>query len=67
MPEAMSVLEMQYKKKVEFTGEYAAFRATPVSSPCDTEGPNWNEGKAGMIYIKAQLFHCFHVLFKIDH
>lgn len=45
MPEAMSVLEMQYKKKVEFTSEYTAFRATPVSSPCDTEGANWNEGK----------------------
>nr|XP_046263195.1 synaptosomal-associated protein 47 [Scatophagus argus]XP_046263196.1 synaptosomal-associated protein 47 [Scatophagus argus] len=44
MPEAMSVLEMQYKKKVEFTSEYTAFRSTPVSSPCDTEGPNWNEG-----------------------
>ncbi|XP_074507663.1 synaptosomal-associated protein 47 [Sebastes fasciatus] len=43
MPEAMSVLDMQYKKKVEFTGEYAAFRATPASSPCDTEG-KWNEG-----------------------
>lgn len=46
MPEALSVLEMQYKKKVEFTSEYTAFRATPVSSPCDTEGANWNEGKA---------------------
>ncbi|XP_068557725.1 synaptosomal-associated protein 47 [Cebidichthys violaceus] len=44
MPEAMSVLEMQYKKKVELTSEYCAFRATPVSSPCDTVGPNWNEG-----------------------
>ncbi|XP_073346784.1 synaptosomal-associated protein 47 [Pagrus major] len=44
MPEAMSVLEMQYKKKVEFTSEYTAFRATPVSSPCDTEGRSWNEG-----------------------
>ncbi|XP_029309097.1 synaptosomal-associated protein 47 isoform X1 [Cottoperca gobio] len=44
MPEAMSVLEMQYKKKVEFTSEYTAFKATPLSSPCDTEGPNWNEG-----------------------
>lgn len=49
MPEAMSVLEMQYRKKVEFTSEYTAFRATPVSSPCDTEGPNWNEGKAQII------------------
>ncbi|XP_031721024.1 synaptosomal-associated protein 47 [Anarrhichthys ocellatus] len=44
MPEAMSVLEMQYKKKVELTSEYSAFKATPFSSPCDTEGPNWNEG-----------------------
>ncbi|XP_040911002.1 synaptosomal-associated protein 47 isoform X1 [Toxotes jaculatrix] len=44
MPEAMSVLEMQYKKKVEFTSEYAAFKATPVSSPCDAEGTTWNEG-----------------------
>lgn len=45
MPEAMSVLEMQYKKKVEFTSEFSAFRATPVSSPCETEGTNRNEGK----------------------
>ncbi|TKS79719.1 Synaptosomal-associated protein 47 [Collichthys lucidus] len=37
-------ITMQYKKKVEFTSEYTAFRATPVSSPCDTEGANWNEG-----------------------
>ncbi|KAK5860099.1 hypothetical protein PBY51_021600 [Eleginops maclovinus] len=44
MPEAMSVLEIQYKKKVQFTSEYTAFRATPVSSPCDTEGQTWNEG-----------------------
>ncbi|XP_033993746.1 synaptosomal-associated protein 47 [Trematomus bernacchii] len=44
MPEAMSVLEIQYRKKVEFTSEYTAFRATPVSSPCDTEGQTWNEG-----------------------
>lgn len=44
MPEAMSVLEIQYRKKVEFTREYTAFRATPVSSPCDTEGQTWNEG-----------------------
>lgn len=36
MPEAMCVLEMQYKKKVEFTPEYTAFKATPVSSPTDT-------------------------------
>ncbi|KAM9349529.1 synaptosomal-associated protein 47 [Symphorus nematophorus] len=43
MPEAMSVLEMQYKKKVEFTSEYNAFRVTPASSPCDAEGPSWNQ------------------------
>ncbi|XP_068427024.1 synaptosomal-associated protein 47 [Clinocottus analis] len=43
MPEAMSVLDMQYKKKVDFTSEYAAFRATPASSPSGG-GPNWNEG-----------------------
>lgn len=58
MPEAMSVLEMQYKKKMEFMSEYAAFRATPASSPCDTERLNWNEGKARIISV---LFHCFHV------
>ncbi|KAM4605149.1 synaptosomal-associated protein 47 isoform 2-T2 [Polymixia lowei] len=44
MPEAMSVLEMQYKKKVEYTREYAVFKTTPVTSPCDTEGSIWNEG-----------------------
>ncbi|XP_041847895.1 synaptosomal-associated protein 47-like isoform X3 [Melanotaenia boesemani] len=44
MPEAMSVLEIQYKKKVEFTSEYTAFKATPLSSPCDKEGTSLNEG-----------------------
>ncbi|KAM8850901.1 synaptosomal-associated protein 47 [Spinachia spinachia] len=44
MPEAMSVLEMQYKKKVELSSQYAALKATLVSSPCDTEGPSWNQG-----------------------
>uniref|UniRef100_A0A1A7Y8S7 Synaptosomal-associated protein 47 n=1 Tax=Iconisemion striatum TaxID=60296 RepID=A0A1A7Y8S7_9TELE len=44
MPEALSVLEMQYKKKVEFTSEYTAFKATPSSSPCDKEGTHWREG-----------------------
>uniref|UniRef100_A0A3Q4BB51 Synaptosomal-associated protein 47 n=1 Tax=Mola mola TaxID=94237 RepID=A0A3Q4BB51_MOLML len=46
MPEALSVLEMQYKKKMEFMSEYAAFKATPASSPCDTESPNWYKGKS---------------------
>lgn len=49
MPEAMSVLEMQYRKKIEFTSEYAAFKATPASSPCDTESPDWNNGKERII------------------
>uniref|UniRef100_A0A3Q0SSA3 Synaptosomal-associated protein 47 n=1 Tax=Amphilophus citrinellus TaxID=61819 RepID=A0A3Q0SSA3_AMPCI len=44
MPEALSLLEMQYKKKIEFTSEYTAFKTTPVSSPCDTEGKSWTEG-----------------------
>lgn len=42
MPEALSVLEMQYKKKIEFMCEY---RTTPASSPCDLESPDWNKGK----------------------
>lgn len=56
MPEAMAVLDMQYKKKVEFTSEYTAFRATPVSSPCDAEGRSLNEGKEQIISIKSSLF-----------
>ncbi|XP_061776536.1 synaptosomal-associated protein 47 [Nerophis ophidion] len=38
MPEALSVLEMQYKKKVEFTTEYAAFKVSPASPSCVPEG-----------------------------
>uniref|UniRef100_A0A8C6UC15 Synaptosomal-associated protein 47 n=1 Tax=Neogobius melanostomus TaxID=47308 RepID=A0A8C6UC15_9GOBI len=41
MPEAMAVLEMQYKKKVEFTPEYAVFKATPLSSPTDPH--DWHQ------------------------
>ncbi|XP_077472377.1 synaptosomal-associated protein 47 [Stigmatopora argus] len=37
MPEALAVLEIQYKKKVEFAAEYTGFRSTPASSPCDTD------------------------------
>ncbi|XP_012731892.2 synaptosomal-associated protein 47 [Fundulus heteroclitus] len=37
MPEALCVLEMQYRKKMELTSEYAAFRATPLASPSDRE------------------------------
>ncbi|XP_068196339.1 synaptosomal-associated protein 47 isoform X2 [Antennarius striatus] len=48
MPEVLLVLEMQYKKKVEFTTEYMAFMATPASSPCDKERQNWNEASPPM-------------------
>ncbi|XP_019734663.1 synaptosomal-associated protein 47 isoform X1 [Hippocampus comes] len=44
MPEALAVLEMQYKKKVEFAVEYAAFRATPVSSPGDAQAAILHDG-----------------------
>ncbi|XP_066572369.1 synaptosomal-associated protein 47 [Amia ocellicauda] len=42
MPEALSVLEMQYKKKVEFMPDYAAFKSTPDTSPSGSEGSIWN-------------------------
>lgn len=45
MPEALSVLEMQYKKKVEFTSEFNSFKSTPATSPCGAEGSVWDEGK----------------------
>ncbi|CAN9503485.1 unnamed protein product [Ophioblennius macclurei] len=38
MPSALPLLEMQYKKKVEFSAEYAAFKATPLPSPLDPQG-----------------------------
>ncbi|KAL4646473.1 synaptosomal-associated protein 47 isoform X1 [Arapaima gigas] len=37
MPEALPVLEMQYKKKLEFMPEYSAFQTTPATSPSDPE------------------------------
>lgn len=46
MPEALSVLEMQYKKKMEYMCEY---RITPASSPCDLESPDWNKGKVSIM------------------
>ncbi|XP_046884327.1 synaptosomal-associated protein 47 [Hypomesus transpacificus] len=42
MPEALSVLEMQYKKKVEFTSEYSTFNTTPATTPCDSGSSVWN-------------------------
>ncbi|XP_062385649.1 synaptosomal-associated protein 47 [Sardina pilchardus] len=48
MTEALSVLEMQYKKKVEFTSDFAAFRASPATTPGATqeEGSVWTAGGA---------------------
>ncbi|XP_011614488.2 synaptosomal-associated protein 47 [Takifugu rubripes] len=41
MPEALSVFEMQYKKKMEYMCEY---RTTPASSPCHLESPDFYKG-----------------------
>lgn len=46
MPEALSVLEIQYKKKMEFMCEY---RTTPASSPCDLESPDGHKGKVRIV------------------
>ncbi|KAL0966236.1 hypothetical protein UPYG_G00292730 [Umbra pygmaea] len=43
MPEAMSVLEMQYKKKVEYTSEYSAYQACSATTPCGQDQYSiWN-------------------------
>lgn len=55
MPEALSVLEMQYKKKIEFTSEFFAFKATPASSPCDKEAANWSEGNVIFLIVNNNL------------
>lgn len=46
MVEALSVLEMQYKKKIEFTRDYAAFQVTPATTPGSPEcaGNIWSAG-----------------------
>lgn len=46
MTEALSVLEMQYKKKVEVTRDYAAFRSTSATTPESPEsgGNVWAAG-----------------------
>lgn len=46
LPEALSVLEMQYKKKMEYMSEY---RTTPASSPCDLESPDCYKGKVRIV------------------
>ncbi|XP_006634299.1 synaptosomal-associated protein 47 [Lepisosteus oculatus] len=42
MPEALSVLEMQYKKKIEFMPDYAEFMTMPPSPTSDSENCIWN-------------------------
>lgn len=46
MTEALSVLEMQYKKKVEITRDYATFQATSATTPGSPEGGGniWSAG-----------------------
>ncbi|XP_048116030.1 synaptosomal-associated protein 47 [Alosa alosa] len=48
MTDALSVLEMQYKKKVEFTSDFAAFRASPATTPgaIQEDGSIWTAGGA---------------------
>ncbi|KAG9274755.1 synaptosomal-associated protein 47 [Astyanax mexicanus] len=49
MAEALSVLEVQYKKKVELTGEYSTFQATPSTTPGSTDSATslWGAGAHG--------------------
>lgn len=51
MVEALSVLEMQYKKKIEFTRDYAAFQMTPATTPGSPDGAGniWSAGTEGGI------------------
>lgn len=46
MAEALSLLEMQYKKKLEFTTDFAAFQASPATTPGapQEEGSVWTAG-----------------------
>ncbi|XP_026886904.2 synaptosomal-associated protein 47 [Electrophorus electricus] len=48
MGEALAVLEVQYKKKVEFMSDYAAFQATPTNTPgsADSAAAFWAAGVA---------------------
>ncbi|XP_017542413.1 synaptosomal-associated protein 47 [Pygocentrus nattereri] len=47
MAEALSVLEVQYKKKVEFTGDYTACQGTPSTTP-DSGAAFWGAGAHGL-------------------
>lgn len=42
MPEVLSILEMQYKKKIEFMPDYSAFKSNPEQSPSTPETSIWN-------------------------
>lgn len=44
MPEVLSILEMQYKKKIEFMPDYSAFKSNPEQSPSTPETSIWNSG-----------------------
>ncbi|XP_076828440.1 synaptosomal-associated protein 47 [Brachyhypopomus gauderio] len=50
MAEALSVLEVQYKKKVEFASDYAALQATPTNTPGSADGAAafWGPGVASL-------------------
>ncbi|XP_036375216.1 synaptosomal-associated protein 47 isoform X2 [Megalops cyprinoides] len=49
LPELLPLLEMQYKKKMEYTADYAAFQTTPAASPCDPEGGSVWSAATGFI------------------
>ncbi|XP_064203030.1 synaptosomal-associated protein 47 isoform X3 [Anguilla rostrata] len=49
LPEVLPLLEMQYKKKVEYTADYAAFQTTPATSPCDPDGGSVWSAATGFI------------------
>ncbi|XP_072543177.1 synaptosomal-associated protein 47 [Salminus brasiliensis] len=50
MAEALSVLEVQYKKKVELTNDYTAFQGTPSTTPgsADSGALPWGAGAHGL-------------------
>ncbi|XDV26741.1 hypothetical protein PO909_030376 [Leuciscus waleckii] len=57
MTEALSVLEMQYKKKVEITRDYAAFQATLATTPGSPEGGGniWSAGHGKDIDVPVEV------------
>lgn len=49
LPEVLPLLEMQYKKKMEYTTDYTAFQTTPATSPTDLEGASVWSAATGFI------------------